>query len=427
MKNKEHIINSVSAALAKIVTVLVSFMVLPAVSNAFGREMFGVWVVILSFSALLNFSDFGIGNGIISLTALNYNKNTEFLRNGISSAVMFVAVTGVVLLIAYIFFGRSMVYSVFGVMSEANKSDAKLSADIFFATFFLAMPLSIATKVQIGLNRGYLNSALQVIGSVGAYFLIGYAVKNNFKFHNLVALYVAPNIAMSIINNIILFFTEKYIRPMASFEVLRNAKSLYKRSSAFFILQINAALYVAADNYIISNNMSVAEAGDFAIVQKIFGAVIIVVGLYLQPLWPIYSRAKSNKDFGFIKNKLIKSSVFSIILSVIAGFLVVVFGNDIVSLWIGVDRNYEYGFLLAFAFSVAVEVQMMCLATVMNGLGFLRVQVYFGVLVSVLSIAIKLSLVKIYGYGVLPLVNGVVSAIVGFFPMVFWMKKYWRS
>src|SRR5215831_555681 len=72
---KRVFITALSSVFAKFISVISSFITIPLALKYLGTELYGLWMTITSVIVMLNFADFGIGNGVLNLVTTAYGKN----------------------------------------------------------------------------------------------------------------------------------------------------------------------------------------------------------------------------------------------------------------------------------------------------------------------------------------------------------------
>ena len=127
-----------------------------------------------------------------------------------------------------------------------------------------------------------------------------------------------------------------------------------------------------------------------------------------------------------LKKQYKKYSCVVMLLSVLFGGWFYLFGSNIIYLWFGKEYNISPMLLLGFFAYYVVDMQVMSLATLLNGLNILWPQVFYGIIFCFIIILGKVFLVKSYGVVYMPLYGAGVFFIYCLV-MHFQAQKYFRS
>src|ERR1700722_3544893 len=96
------VLTTLSACLAKVIVALTLLVSVPLTLSYLGPDCFGLWMTVGSIIAILNFSVFGICNGMVNaVSEANGKDDRELARRYVSSA--FFMLSGVSLLLLIIF------------------------------------------------------------------------------------------------------------------------------------------------------------------------------------------------------------------------------------------------------------------------------------------------------------------------------------
>ncbi len=168
--------NSIWLAAQYLVLIGFSFLGLKLNLLSFGKEAFGVWVLLLSVFGLGGAIDFGIGVSVVRLVAAN-GKSTQ-LDSDFTNALAYVLVFGALLAVSLVFILQGFVITN-GSLVSASQVDTFASVSIVLAFgFYLNYIANIFRGVFEGLNRfkwvaklSILNTAVQFSGIVFVYLL----------------------------------------------------------------------------------------------------------------------------------------------------------------------------------------------------------------------------------------------------------------
>ncbi|MGH8541353.1 MAG: MATE family efflux transporter, partial [Stenotrophobium sp.] len=131
------------------------FVAVPFVLQALGPAQFGAWATLVSLVTFAGFLDFGFSNGTMNLIAAAHGRGASaevgnILREGRRNLLwialwLAAAMLVIVPLIPW--------FRLLG-MSETMIGTSRAAATVVTFATVLAVPLNLATRVQLGLGRG---------------------------------------------------------------------------------------------------------------------------------------------------------------------------------------------------------------------------------------------------------------------------------
>lgn len=399
---------SLSSLAAKVITISASFIAIPMAQRYLGPERFGVWVTISSLMTLLSFADLGIGNGVMNAVAQAHGRADEReVGRIVSSAAFMLGVLGVILgLMAFASVHVFELESVLKLRDGLARSETRDALLVFAVLFGLNVVIGWIPRTQAGMQQGYLDGLTQALGGILTLVGVWLAVRNQGGLDQLVFGYMAgPLVASATVG---LYFLVRHRRPCwprwarVDLAVIR---MIFQRGMLFFVLQLAAAIGFASDSVILSSRLGTVEAGDYAIAAKLFGAITILVNIYVMPLWPAYAEAHARGDHVWIAATLRRSLLRCIVFSIGAAGLLAVCYGPLTALWLGQPHVLPGGLLVACAgWSIVTATGAAC-AMLLNGLEVVRFQVMCALVFAFGGMAAKWLLVPSAGMIAIPVLG----------------------
>lgn len=400
-ERKRRVVQSAAAAAAaKLVTVATGLISVPLTLNYLGPERYGMWMTMSSLVAMLAFADFGMGNGVLALVAKAHGEDDRHrIRAGVSSA--FAALTVVA---ATILLGLLLVYPViswarlFNVTSPQAQAEAGPAFAVFVGAFALAIPLSIVQRVQMGLQRGFIASLWQCLGSVLALIGVLMGVQLHASLPWLVAALTGFPLLASMLNSASFFVrSRRDIAPSPRHVSRALLRAIAKTGLLYFTLQLVAAVTYTSDSLVITQMLGAAAVAPFAVTERMFALISMFVGLALTPLWPAYAEALARGDVAWVRSTLLRSLVLSVCCAAVMACVLVTFGKAIVLAWAGGSVQPTSLLLASFGVWKLIECVGMALAMFLNGANIVRFQITVALTTAVVAIAGKILLTPVIG------------------------------
>jgi len=411
-RQRRILLTAFSSVFAKFITIGVSFISIPLTLHYLGSERFGLWMTISSIIAMMEFADLGIGNGLLNAVSKAHGLNDFMLmRSSITGA--FFLLSSIAMVILALFFS---IYHLVDWASFFNVNDSLAAAEsgpsvaLFVLCFALGIPLMIVQKVQLGLQLGFFARLWQSLGGVFGLVALLFVIHFEGGLPWLVVAISGSPLIVALINTTVFFgFQKTEILPR--FADLAGSgssmKSIAHLGGLFLVLQLASSVAFSSDNYIISRILGVERVAEYAIVSKLFESAMMVMGMFISPLWPAFGEAKARGDVAWIRSTLKKALRLTLLMGCCVAAVLIVFGPWIIEMWIG--KRLEVPFVLIFLYGIWIILKLtgVTLAAFLNGMNIVSLQVIISLIFAVTVIAAKIGLIHIYG------VPGVPAALIG--------------
>lgn len=408
---------------ARVAATIVSFAIVPMGFSAFGPERFGVWLTVASFFQLTMFLDLGVGNGLITAISSEpepRGRNTvEWISSGLVLLVGSAAAAALI--------GVTLGFTVNWASVFETEITGEIAAVLIITSLALTLglPSSITEKLQWGLQLGHISSAWQIVAS--ATTLIGaVAVTNNGgNLAAYCAVVVVPPLAAALFNGT-LTFTRRFpdLRPSLRSVTKTRIMELSRMGGFFLGIQLIGGIAFASDNLILTQTLGVESVPSLALPAKLFGAISMMTGAALLPLWPAYGLALARNDAEWVRSVFRKSLLASTSIGVAGGLIGVWLGPSIISWWIGpefpvVDRSL----LIALAVWTVVLNGGTAVAMLLNSARVFRFQLVAGSLMVVAMITTKVKFANEFGITGLPWAATVAYGLVVLVPSLTYTQR----
>lgn len=310
--------NSTWLAVQFIVTLVASLVILKLNIQSFGKEVFGIWIVLASIWGFSSTLDFGFGTAIVKYVA-QYRDEPETL-NRIASTIFFVFVFFGLLLLILGNIAAFLFYFINRNIIPANQvREFKLAFFILGAAFLLQYMSIYFRSILEGLNAFVVTSAI----AISQYMLIMVGVIILF-FTRL------PIIWLSLIYLItyaiiflvyLLYFTNRisFLKIKFSAFDLKEIKRVIRFSFAVQLTNLFYALIDPIVKYIIGSVYNVSTVSAYEIARRF---AIAISGLFFNTFKIILPKASSLKTPEevalFINKEILEYSKLGIIYSGIA-------------------------------------------------------------------------------------------------------------
>ncbi|EIL97159.1 MULTISPECIES: lipopolysaccharide biosynthesis protein [Rhodanobacter] len=409
---------------AKMASAANLFVAVPFVLSDLGPMEFGAWVTLVSLVYFAGFLDFGFGNGTMNLVAAAHARGASgevaiILREGRRTLAKVAAWLALAVLVALPLVPW---HHLLGLPVEMAGHCRLASAAVLFS-IVVAVPLNLANRVQLGLGRGERAFRWQTAGQLFTLVVVAALAHAGSSLPVLTLAAVGTPLLASACNTISL-------RRDPALQISANlprqadiAARIHHEGLLFFVMQLAAALAFSADLPLISALRDPAQAGVYAIVQRLFSVIPLSLSLVWAPLWPIYRHALTAEHHVWATRTLRRSVVMAVCLASGVGSLIVIGFDWITGFWIHRVLGVATPMLVGFAIWSVFEAAGTALATFLNAASVMRFQVITASTFAMLCFTCKAWTIPNLGVEWLPWVTATTWSITSALPFLWFRKR----
>jgi O-antigen/teichoic acid export membrane protein len=388
-----------ASVVAKAIALLTGLISVPLTFRYLGAERYGIWMVLVSIIAAMGFADLGIGNGLMNAVSEAYGKdNRPLAKEYVTSALAlmlgiaaFLAIAGAV---CYPFLPW---LRLFNVNSEAVAAEGASAFLVLYASFVVSIPLGVIMRAQAGLQKGYSSQMVNAAGSIlslGAMLVVIW-LRGSLVW--LVFASVFAGIVATALNGWLLFQQHPWLAPSWHAYRSESANKILKLGLMFFVLQCMVAVGYSSDNIVIAQVLGAAAVAAYAVPQKLFSAVSILVSMGLNPLWPAYGEALARGDVAWVRKTFLSSLWLALAITVPLCVLLVLAGPWILRVAVGKSLHAPMSLLVTLAVWGVVNAVSGVIAMLLNGTGVLKALTITSVFASFSNLALSIFLTRRLG------------------------------
>ena len=274
---------------------------------------------------------------------------------------------------------------------------------VFIVFFALAVPIGLVQKVQFGLQQSFVASLWQCLGSFLGLICLLIVIKLEAGLPWLVAALVGvPQIA-AILNNIVFFKTKgKDISPKFSLVSRSVVIATVRTGLLFFVLQLVVSFAYGADSVIIAQYAGAIAVPQYAVPERMFSLISMVLSMVMAPLWPAYGEAIVRGDHAWVGSALKKAILAATVISSACSIVLILVGPAIIRLWVGPQIQTSLLLLTGLALWKVVETSSSAISVFLNGAEMLNFQIVTATISGVGMVALKIYLVQHIGVAGIP-------------------------
>jgi O-antigen/teichoic acid export membrane protein len=399
-RRRRLILSAAASGVARLIAMAASLVSVPLTLHYLGAELYGMWMVIASFTAMLAFADLGLGNGILTRIAEEYGRDNRaqmagIISNGYVATGAMAAVVLAGFAIAYPFVPWP---ALFNASSQQAREQAGPALAVFTVCFALSIPGSVVQKVQTGLQQSFVSSLWQALGSVLALVAVLGVIALRGSLPWLVLALAGCPMVVGWVNTLAFFGrSAPDLRPvmaLASREALRSVVSI---GLLFFTIQLIGSIKYGSDTLMLAQLKGAASVAQYAVPERLFSVIAMVITMVTAPLWPAYGEAIARGDARWVRHVLRRSLLLAGLCAAVASSALVLAAPFIIRLWVGGAVTPTTMLLVGLGLWRVVEACGTAASFYMNGAGLMRSQAWIAGFTALAMITLKIVLITRMG------------------------------
>ena len=405
-KNSNILQNIGAGFIFKFASVILSFLYVPICRAYLGDLRYGVWATISSLVFWITLSDIGIGYGLRNrLTEALARDDKEEAQGLVSTAyrIMFLICAGI--FVIYLILSKLFdLSSIFNIAVEGDNVNLALTITVGFMC--INFWLGLATTVLYAVQKAAISSLIAAVN----------------QFLNIIFVLLASHIVpvslptISILLGGSTFITEagftvwifnkyKYLKPVWKFYDKKFVKLIASFGVMLFISQICSMVMNSTDNILISKFFGATNVTPYNTAFKLFQTFIVINGIIVTPMWSAFTLHNEQKDYAWMKRSLKKMNQINIVLSV-AVVLLAFLLPTISDIWLQHHLEYDPLMLGIMAAYIIIMNYSINYATLLNGVGDVKLSTIVAAIQAVLNIPLSLFLALSLNMGLSGIIGG---------------------
>lgn len=385
---------------------IITFVQISILVDLLGEEIYGLWVIVLTFVNFINYFDFGVINGSrLELTRLySSRKYFSFLKT-ILTTYKLVLIISVVL--------SSILYAAINYFELAKKIDKQTIYSEFHSvlnvttiSLGLLLLLKVSTVIYSSIQKPQVEKAVLLIGQ--SLFLIFTLIlkfeKSAIDLETIVVYYffflMIPLVILNL--GVFKFFIQLSEQAFYKIQSIKLTKNIWNYNKLFIVIQLCSFILYMTDNYLIGIYLNPSDITSYSLSYKYYGIPHLFfssfIALHWQKLIELYNLNKIEKLKRIVR-KFELLLIVSLIFLVIALILKPIFFR----IWVNSEAlkvNYlDIIFIIYFGLSSYATIY----TYVINASGDLKLQRNIYLIIGLLNIPLSIIFLNtsLTSYGVI--------------------------
>lgn len=403
-RNRRIVTGIFGGALGRSISLLAPFIVMPIILHMLGAYLFGVWMTVLSFTAMALFMDFGIGNGLLTkLSYANGLNNYSEMRAYIVSAYISLSIIAFILImiVCFLFYVAKSHLNFF----YFENIEALYIVLVSLVIFIFGIPISVIQRIMYARQQILKFNLWQIFGALISLILCYSAVFFKLNSWLIIVAYSMPPLIILLIATIVFFKQNGEISPQLKYFSKERSLELLHIGSKFLVLSVLTSIALNIDNLIISFKLGSETVTDFAIPAKIASLLGVVVTTLFLPLWSANGEAIAKRDYDWVLKTTKKMMFLGSLVVFLCSIPLIVFNKEIINIWMGREFENQQEILfflcvLSLGMAITSPIQML-----LNSLGRVQFQIKIWVIFLVVSVLLKITFIDDFELWVIALIS----------------------
>ncbi len=398
MSRTAKIIRNVCSSWAfYVIRVLIGFFLMPFLVHSLGDAVYGVWILVLSFTGYVWLLDFGIRTTITKyVSEYKAKKDYEYLNKIISSSLFMFLLIGALTIVVSIIFACYL--DKFVTIEPALIVDAKIAMVIIGINTALFFIFGVFSGIISGEQRHDLSSRIEIVSLSIKTLLIVILVKFGY---GIVALGVVTLLATIGSQTAIQIYAKK-IYPQLKISYKFISWDVYRKIFSYsiyaFIVSVSAKIINQTDNIVIGIFLGPVWVTMYSVGARLSiysrQLILIMSGV----LMPTISEFQAKEEDHNIRRVLILGTKYSYMILLPVFMIFLVQGQDIITFWIGrkyISEGFPVALVLMMPHVLAPSEYIM--GSVLYGIGRLKAVTIAAVIEAIANLVLSIIFVKKIG------------------------------
>lgn len=415
--------NTLSNGASAAVRTVANFILTPILVLHLGKELYGVWILILSFSVsgTLSLLSLGMQAGLVKYVAEYHALRKWREMNEIISITFYMYTTmGVLGAAGLALFAHHGLTHIF-VISSNHQGIAVLMVEIMALQALVELPGLCFDGILGGVQRYDILALLEMLRSVLLCALLASAL---LAWHSVVLLSWITFSVNFFYSLALLYFAKRNLKEwrLTTKFSRQQVVSVAAITKDLLILRLNGIVYNSMDKYIIASVLTAGLVTDYDIGNRVHMMALLVMGLAGTVVIPAASAAHAKSEHDNIRKLFVSGTKYALALTLPVVCTLFILAPDLIRFWVSNSYAnsavYARLFLSYLFFWSLTAVGWNMLIGVKQTKAIVKIQV--------ISVGANLgfSILLVHFYGVAGVIYGtIIGNLIAFFPYMRLMMR----
>ncbi|MGB8481135.1 MAG: hypothetical protein WCE63_20195 [Acidobacteriaceae bacterium] len=418
--------NSVANLIRFAVSVLAAALLPPFLTRRLSHDMYAAWVLILQLSAYAAIFELGLQTAISKFVAQHHATDDHEGTSSVVSTATALLTGSAALALAAVAILVWQVPHLFAQLTPALVHQVRLGILLVGGATALALPTTALASSFQGVQR---YNIPMVIGGASQSLSTLAIIVAVFRHGSLIVMGACVAVITLTAGLVQIVAWRKYLAPIritVSGVTRRMTRTIFNYCAAMSVSSF-AMLLISGLDTVIVGHFDFKQTGFYAVAASLTNFVILTAGAIFGPLLPAVSQLAAVGDRAAVASLTLRSTRFCAVLLVVTGLPLLLYGEPILSLWVGADyaRN-SILFLEILTIANMIRLAMLPYFTVVAGNGLQRYGWISAIGEAIVNFGLSIALG--YRFGAVGVAVGtLIGGIVGVALHLFYTMRYTRQ
>lgn len=327
-----------------VLSVIISFFMMPFMISSLGDRWYGVWTLVAEFLWYYGLLDFGLSSAVGRFLSQSVGRNDEEEIRHITSTAFYL--TLILALIAVVATIIMILVAPVVVESKESLRVFRLLLIIMGINFAIEFPVRVFNAV-LGANLRFdLSTLISIIKNIAIAVMVIFVLKSGYGVVAVGVVSVLGSLGDNLARIYFAFRVEKNLSLSLDDYVKARVRKLLDYSVYIFVGKIADVFRFKIDLFVISAFVKVDAVTHYFIGARLIDYFMQFMRTVIEVIGPVFSRDEGRKDFVAIRRNFLFVTKISTYLAVFFGGLGLLFGKPFIHRWVGPEYMDGYYVLL---------------------------------------------------------------------------------
>lgn len=323
-------LTALTSLLAQFVAVVTPLITLRITIPYLGEEIYGLWITVVSFFAMMTYADLGFGSGLqTELSRASASDDNIRCKKMVSST--YVVLTCIALGLIAIFLLLYPYINWARLFNAQTVDSIKMTGPIVMAILIpklLNIPLAIIQRTQNAMQEAYNTNLWQIAGNILSLILV--VIISLLDGDKVFMILASTSIVVVVaLFNMLYYFAKQRpeLRPALRYFDSKIAKSILKTGILFCILSVFTTISLSIDNWIVAQTSELSTVTSYSVMLRLANLINIVSLMISAPLWSANGEALARGDVRWVKDNTDRMAKLSLRLAVCISLFLLLFSK----------------------------------------------------------------------------------------------------
>lgn len=357
ISNKKHfILNVLTNYGSTIIQTIMGFITVPIALAYWDNELYGVWLIITSFSVYITTSGLGIdtATGILMTKNPDNVVKIQIFKKGLLLISISITLVTLLFLLIINFFPNWI--KVLGKMSDSTLEIARVVSIIFFFSILVNLFFNVISCSFAAFQKTYINNLISFVSIILNFVNLIITVICKFSFITYIVFNGLIIVLLGLVK-IVIFCKIVSQQNIPNSKILvtaedNNYKNILKTGLRFSFYGIAIVMVSNVSNLIISNFIDIKSVVPYSMIYKLYSMAFLLLASLNVSLSPILGKKFGEKDWTWITDKYKTFFKITVAFSSLIYIGIIFLGKEFIILWVGEDRypGLQISLILGFYF-----------------------------------------------------------------------------